>query len=137
MSKRVAHTPLAKHTGPILTTPVQQAIERLREALETKSTNGQILEQIGSQLHGYEQITRPTTADSYGWFWALHFRIRSGGVVVALPWAQDWDNADGSRFDRAINVYVQRDWTDAEIVTVLDEFAERARSVFSEESVAA
>lgn len=70
--------------------------------------NGSALEAAVRGIPGFVQMFRPPTArDGYDWFWAFEFTVYGGRVLVALPWAQDWQRVDGSQLDRSPAVYTQ------------------------------
>lgn len=72
---------------------------------DSSNFNGQSLAEV-TKRQGLEcAVERLTTSDEYCWFWCLIITTGNATVVIALPWAQDWDKSDDTRSDRHSAVY--------------------------------
>lgn len=126
-------TPAAKQAGwegPFY----QDAIKRLVEAKEgcALQLDGVILSQVGSRVKGFVSRERlPRAADGYVWFWCLVFRAGFFGkrVLVAIPWAQDWDQQDGTTFERSPAIYLKGRVTGAKVDAVVTSLAKQVQAL--------
>jgi hypothetical protein len=91
------------YSGPFF----PDAIADLNVALDARSHNAIDFVEAADTVEGYLGYERPKTSDGYSWFWALVFAVDGGLTLIAIPWAQDWERADGSRCDRSAAVYTR------------------------------
>ncbi len=134
MSKELVKTTLHGYNGPVCATEV---LQNICDENEGEHLDGNVLEEVARRIEGYKERTRPTTIDGYGWFWALSFLTEGGEIMILIPWAQDFDKTDGSKFDRAIAVYTKGSAAEGEIfyiqanlvIGLREFFAKRAGSI--------
>lgn len=88
--------------GPIY----PRQIDELNRLVDGVHVNGSTLGTIGRRMDGFvETMSCQETTDGYIWFWMMRFRRGGGELIVAFPWAQDWDRRDGVQLDRSVAVY--------------------------------
>ena len=87
-------------------------IDDLNHAYDQSSIVKYELQKIGGEIVGFLEDSEPVSSDSYTWFGGLKYydgpHFRTGGskrILVALPWAQDWERTDGVQNDRSIAFY--------------------------------
>ena len=98
-------------------------IRKLQEAFYGKrsfSFNGSNLDIFGLGVPGFVGTKRlKTTGDGYCWFWSMHFKTRTGKVIILFPWGQDFEGSDGTSADRHIALHTDGECTDADIRTIV------------------
>lgn len=118
---------LEGYRGPFYPWGVGRLAERLNGTM-----NGASLRKIGEKLPdsaGFAGLRRPISTDGYPWFWALVFNPKGEGydeVLIAIPWAQDWEETDGVRWDRSIAVYIQGSGNGEQIIEILRQLIDLA-----------
>lgn len=80
-------------------------ITDLNYIFSLNEVNGVFLKELGQKIDGFLEMTRPTTNDGYGWFWALIFKFGTTTIIIAFPWTQDWKKKDEISLDRSIAIY--------------------------------
>ena len=116
-NEKVTDAHLEDYRGPFF----PESLERLHETLyggQSLSFSGGVLTEMVRKGSSPIQIERYTTSDEYAWFWCLIARRGKAEVVIALPWAQDFDKSDDSQSDRHTALYTQGTISESE----LDEF---------------
>jgi hypothetical protein len=127
--RQVPAAKLAGWEGPFY----QAAINQLAEAMDGcgQQFDGVALSKIGGRVKGFVSRERlPRAADGYAWFWCLIFRVGfRKQVLVAIPWAQDWDRHDGTAFDRSPAIYLKGRVTGAEADAVVTSLASQVKAL--------
>jgi hypothetical protein len=105
-----AQAALPRFRGPFY----PKAIAELAAVLDGKRYSKQMLENAVRDLPGFCKCSAGESSDGYDWFALLEFRDQDGlqTVIVAVPYSQDWDGADGVQLDRSPAIYVTGIWTE-------------------------